>query len=85
MALFSFTLTIAGAEIFTDDATDALYEAGCSDSTFGVSNGVQAGEFDREAADFAEAVATAIKAVEAAVPGALVVDVDRELEAAVLG
>ena len=85
MALFSFTLTIEGADILTDDAIDALYEAGCDDATFGVSDGVQTGEFDREAADFAEAVASAIKAVEAAVPGALVVEVHRELEAAAAG
>ena len=85
MALFSFTLTIEGADILTDDAINALYEAGCDDATFGVSYGVQTGEFDREAADFAEAVASAIKAVEAAVPGALVVDVHREPEAAAAG
>jgi hypothetical protein len=85
MPLFSFTLTIEGADILTDDAVNARYEAGCDDATFGVSGGVQTGEFDREAADFAEAVASAIKAVETAVPGALVVDVHRELEAAAAG
>ena len=85
MALFRFTLTIEGADILTDDGIDALCEAGCDDATFGVSGGVQTGEFDREATDFAEAVASAIKAVEAAVPGALVVHVHRELEAAAAG
>ncbi len=85
MALHSFTLTIEGADILTDDAVNALYEAGCDDATFGVSGGIQTGEFDREATDFAEAVASAIKAVETAVPGALVVDVHRELEAAATG
>jgi hypothetical protein len=85
VALFSFTLTIEGVDILTDDAINAPYEAGCDDATFGVSDGVQTGEFDREATDFAEAVASAIKAVEAAVPGALVVDVHRELEAAAAG
>jgi hypothetical protein len=85
VTLFSFTLTIEGADILTGEALDALYLAGCDDATFGVSSGVQTGEFDREAADFAEAVASAIKAVEAAVPGALVVDVHRELEAAAAG
>jgi hypothetical protein len=79
---FSFTLTVEGADILTDEALDALYEAGCDDATFGVSDGVQTGEFDREAADFAEAVGSAIKAVESAVPGALVVDVRREREIA---
>lgn len=85
MALFRFTLTVEGADILTDDAISALYEAGCDDATFGVSGGVQTGEFDREATDFAEAVASAIKAVAAAVPGAMVVDVHRELEAAAAG
>lgn len=85
MALHSFTLTIVGADILTDDALNALYEAGCDDATFGVSGGVQTGEFDREAGDFAEAVASAIKAVETAVPGAMVIDVHRELEAAAAG
>jgi hypothetical protein len=28
VALFSFTLTIEGADILTDDAINALYEAG---------------------------------------------------------
>jgi S-methylmethionine-dependent homocysteine/selenocysteine methylase len=58
---------------------------GCDDATFGASDGGQTAEFDREAADFADAVASAIKAVEAAVPGALVVDVHREFEAAAAG
>jgi hypothetical protein len=85
MPLFSFTLTIEGADILTDNAVNTLYEAGCDHATFGVSGGVQTGEFDRDATDFAEAVASAIKAVETAVPGALVVDVHRELEAAAAG
>lgn len=85
MARFRFTLTIEGADILIDDALDAMYEAGCDDATFGVSDGVQTGEFDREAADFDEAVASAIKAVEAAVSGALVVDVHREPAAAAAG
>jgi hypothetical protein len=78
VAVFSFTLTIEGADVLTDDALDALYEAGCDDATFGVANGVQTGEFDREAPDFAEAVATAIKAIETTVLGARVIEVHRE-------
>jgi hypothetical protein len=78
MSEFRFTLTIEGRDILDEVSQEALYEAGCSDATFGVSNGVQTGEFDREAADFAEAVASAIKQVETAVPGAKVVDVHRE-------
>jgi hypothetical protein len=78
MTLFSFTLTIEGADVMTDVAQDALFEAGCADATFGVTDGVQTAEFDREAVEFAEAVATAIRAVESAVPGARVVEVHRQ-------
>ena len=52
--LFSFTLTIEGADVMTDIAQDALYEAGCDDATFGVSGGIQTAEFGREAVEFAE-------------------------------
>lgn len=82
MNVYSFTLRIEGADILTDEAQSALFEAGCSDATFGVSNGEATGEFDREALDFAEAVAGAIKAVESAVPGARVADVHREHDVA---
>jgi hypothetical protein len=82
VTVFRFTLTIEGADILTDVALDALFEAGCDDATFGVSSGVQTGEFDRKAADFAEAVASAIKAVETAVPGARVVELRRDSIAA---
>jgi hypothetical protein len=50
-----------------------------------VSHEVQTGEFDRQAVDFAEAVASAIKAVESAVPGARVVEVHREQDIAAAG
>ena len=82
MTQFSFTLTIEGADVMTDAAQGALFEAGCDDATFGISNGVQTAEFDREASDFADAVASAIKAVESAVPGSRVVHIDREQDVA---
>jgi hypothetical protein len=82
---FSFTLRIEGADVTTDIAQEALYEAGCDDATFGVSGGIQTAEFDREAAEFAEAVASAIRAVESAVPGARVVEVHRERDVAATG
>lgn len=80
MNVYSFTLRIEGADIMTDAAQHALFEAGCDDATFAVSNGTQTGDFDRQAADFA--VASAIKAVESAVPGARVVEVHREHDVA---
>ena len=85
MTQFSFTLTIEGADVMTDAAQDALFEAGCDDATFVVSDEVQTAGFDREARDFAEAVASAIKAVESAVQGARVVEVRREHDAAAAG
>ena len=85
MSLFSFSVTIQGADVLTRDAQDALFEAGCGDGTFGTSNGIQTAEFDREAPDFAEAVASAIKAIEGAVSGALVVTVTRDSYLAVRG
>lgn len=85
MTQFSFTITIEGADVMAEDAQESLFEARCDDATFGVSGGVQTAEFDREAADFAEAVASAIKAVESAVPGARVVKVHREHDVAAAG
>jgi hypothetical protein len=85
VSVFSFTVTIEGADVLTDEAQDALFEAGCGDATFGVSNGIQTAEFDREARDFADAVASAIKAIEGVVPSARVVAVTRDRDLAAAG
>lgn len=85
MTLYSFTLTIEGADTSSDAAQDALFEAGCDDATFGVSRGVQTADFDREAIDFAEALSSAVKAVETTVPGARVVEIRRDQEAVTAG
>lgn len=85
MTLFSFTLTIKGADVMSADAQNVLFDAGCDDATFGISDGVQTAEFDREATEFSEAVATAIKAIESTVPGATVVEVHREHDPAATG
>ena len=82
MTMFSFTLTIEGADLTTEVAQDALFAAGCSDATFGIADGVQTADFDRDASDFADAVASAIKAVESAVPGAQVVNIHRDHDVA---
>jgi hypothetical protein len=85
MTLYSFTLTIEGADILSDAAQNSLFEAGCDDATFGMSHGTQTADFDREAVDFAEALASAVKAVESTVPGARVVEVHRDREVAKTG
>ena len=72
MPQFSFTLLIHGADVLTEDAQHALFDAGCGDTTFGASDHVQRADFDREAADLAEAMASAINAIEWAVSGARV-------------
>lgn len=82
MNCYSFTLTIDGADILADAALDALFEAGCDDATFGISNGIQTGDFHRDATEFADAVASAIRAIESTVPGARVVALHRDLAAA---
>lgn len=78
MSEFRFTLTIEGADVLSEAFQEALFEAGCSDATFGTSNGLQTAEFDREAGEFSEAVASAIRQVEGAVPGAKVINVHRQ-------
>lgn len=82
MSEFRFILTIEGADILSDSAQEALYEAGCDDATFGISDGAQTAEFDREAVDFSDAVASAIRAIETAVDGARVLNVHREEDVA---
>src|SRR6266487_1378090 len=75
MRTYEFTLLMEGADLQTDAAKDALFEAGCDDATIGVNAGVQHVHFDREANSLAEALVSAITAVEQAVPGAHVVRV----------
>jgi hypothetical protein len=76
MDTHSFILIIHGADVLDERYADALYEAGCSDAMFGEREGVQYADFDREAPSFADAVGSAIAAIESAVPGAMVVRVE---------
>jgi len=75
MRSHAFTLLVEGADLQSDAAQDALFEAGCDDATIGVTAGVQHLHFDREAHTLAEALVSAITAVEQAVPGVRVVRV----------
>ena len=74
----SFTLILAGADPLTRENLDRLFEAGCDDATFGAREGLFHAEFDREATSFAEAIRTAIRDVEGAVPGLKVIRVEPE-------
>ena len=75
----SFAVVIDGVDLTGPDSpdADALYEAGCDDALLTSSGGVQRAVFDREAASFAAAVASAITAVESGIPGARVTAVER--------
>lgn len=50
----------------TDDELDALFVAGCDDAAFGTEHGLPVAEFDREAPTLADAIASAVRAVETA-------------------
>jgi predicted transcriptional regulator len=57
--------------IFTGDADahlDALYDAGCDDALFGTIDGVAYADFTRDAPTFADAVRSAITAIDS-IPG----------------
>jgi hypothetical protein len=58
-----FELTIRGE--LSDNRLDALFDAGCDDATFSSKGDLTFAAFDREAPTMAEAVASAIVAVEA--------------------
>ncbi len=61
-----FRLVLAGLSDVSMDDADALYEAGCSDATFGSCDGVAFGDFDREAETLEEAIRSAIADVQRA-------------------
>ncbi len=73
--MYEFTLLVGGPDLQADEALNSLAEIGCDDATVGSSGGVQHMDFDREASSYLAAVLSAIKDVEAAVPGARVVRV----------
>jgi hypothetical protein len=75
-AIHSFTVFFSGVDVLDDAQFDALYEAGCDDALFGVRDGVQYGAFDREAASFSEALATAVRDLISAVPGLQIVRIE---------
>lgn len=76
--IHSFAVVIEGVDLTDVHSTDAdaLYEAGCDDALLSSRAGVQEALFDREAPTFADAVASAIAAIES-LPGARVVSVVR--------
>ncbi|MGH2806273.1 MAG: helix-turn-helix transcriptional regulator [Actinomycetota bacterium] len=76
MPNYNFTLIIEGADLQTDEAQNALFEAGCDDATLGVVDRVQFAEFDREAGSYGQALTSAIAAIQRTIDGARVVHVE---------
>ncbi len=72
MTTHAFTLVVAGPDLQEPSRLDALFEAGCDDATFGRQSGLQIAEFDREAESLADAVRSAVVAIEKTVEGARV-------------
>src|SRR4051812_32047349 len=63
MTTYSFTVILAGVNVITDEMANALYEAGCDDSTPGSRNGVVMVGFDREAENLGAAIGSAVEDV----------------------
>ncbi len=74
MELYSFRVILADPERVLDDPAtdgfmrmcDAVFEAGCDDSSPGVCNGVVFVDFDREAESLRDAIESAVRDVERA-------------------
>ena len=71
-----FTLILTGITEVTDDAADALFEAGCDDGSFASRDGVAFVMFHRDAATLREAIDSAIADVKKAGYGVLRVETD---------
>lgn len=72
MDTFSFTLRLdvpSNVDLLSEEIQDALFEGGCDDATFGVEAGHPYGSFDREAKSFPQAIMSAVRDVETAIPG----------------
>jgi predicted transcriptional regulator len=79
MRKYSFSIVVGGKRITTDDdlfdVSDALYEAGCSDSHPAAYNGTLYVNFTRNSESYAKAVMSAIADIES-VPSLICLSVD---------
>ena len=73
---YDFTLVLDGISDVTDEIEDAIYEAGCSDATLSVRHRRVFLTFSRSAPGLREAIAGAVRDVESASIGAVVLRVD---------
>lgn len=66
MSAHEFRLVLANQTDLSLEETDALYEAGCDDATFGGCDGVVYGVFHRESESLEQAIRSAIADVQKA-------------------
>jgi hypothetical protein len=75
---YQFTLVLDGLSEWSDEILDALFEAGCGDALPVERDGLIYLDFDREAANPREAIATARAEIARANIGARVIRVEPE-------
>ena len=63
---YRFTIVLRGIDVITEDVAEALFEAGCDDSSPGSHGGHAYAAFDRQADSLESAVASAVANVRAA-------------------
>jgi hypothetical protein len=73
---YEFSLILTATEV-TDEDADKLYEAGCDDGSILTCGGVTKVQFDREASNLDEALASAIQNVERAGLAVARVEIER--------
>jgi hypothetical protein len=74
---YEFSLILLECEV-TDQDSDTLYEAGCDDASILTRDGVTRLQFDRQASNLDEALATAIQSVERAGLAVARVEIERD-------
>lgn len=73
--LYQFTLLLDGVDEKTPNVEDSLFEAGCDDALVNYKNGAVYLDFDREGDDLESTIISAIKDIESAKIGAMIVSV----------
>ncbi len=74
---YEFSLILSDAEV-TDECADKLYETGCDDASILTRDGITRLQFNREAANLDEALASAIRSVERAGLTVTRVEIERD-------
>ena len=74
---YEFSLILTAPEV-TDEVADKLYETGCDDASILTRDGVTRLQFDRQASNLDEALASAIQSVERAGLAVARVEIERD-------